>query len=315
MQDLLASRLGVPPLDCLIVGGGPAGLTAAIYLARFRRRFALVDGGESRARWIPRSHNHPGFVDGIGCVELLARLHRQLARYPSATLDGTVETLARRPDGTFEARVGGAALVAETVIVATGIVDRTPALAGVDEATARGVLRQCPICDGFEAIDRRVAIVGSDRHALGEAMFLRTYTPHLTVLTLGTPLAAGPREIAKAHAAGIAIDERRLAGITDRPGAGACRLTFADGGEAEIDVVYVALGSEKRNGPARALGVALTGDGCITTDAHQRTSIDGCWAAGDIVTGLDQIGVAMAQGEIAATDVHNHLRRREGLCL
>ena len=314
MHDLLAPRLGSLPLDCLIVGGGPAGLTAAIYLARFRRRFALVDAGESRARWIPRSHNHPGFVHGVGGAELLERLRRQLARYPSATLEGTVETMTRRPDGTFEASVGGAALVAATVIVATGIVDRAPALVGVDEATARSAVRQCPICDGYEVIDRRVAIVGGDSHALGEAMFLLGYTSSLTVLTLGAPLAAAPHEIAKAEAAGIIVDERPIAGADLAEGRLA-RLHFTDGSVATFDAVYAALGSEKRNGPARGLGVALTGDGCIRTDAHQRTSVEGCWAAGDIVTGLDQIAVAMAQAEIAATDVHNRLRRREGLCL
>src|SRR3712207_2958758 len=92
-----------PPLDCLIIGGGPGGLTAAIYLARFRRRFLLVDAGQSRASWIPRSHNHPAFPDGINGIELLERMRAQLASHEADIQHGTVTCLSRNADGSFSA--------------------------------------------------------------------------------------------------------------------------------------------------------------------------------------------------------------------
>lgn len=310
-----AVRLGDSPFDSVIVGGGPAGLTAAIFLARFRRRFLLIDAGASRARWIPRSRNHPGFVDGIGGKALLDRLRRQLAQHPSATLGGEVTSVAKRPDGLFEVRVGGALLTSATLVVATGIVDHEPPLPGVASAVSRGLVRLCPICDAFEATDGRIAVIGHRRQALSQAVFLTGYSSAVTVLTLGAPVDADASDVARAGALGIEFVTAPVSGVAFGAPAAPVRIDFADGRTGHFDCAYAALGFSARNGPVAGMGVALTEDGRIATDAHQRTSVDGCWAAGDIVTGLNQLAVAMAQAEIAAVDVHNALRRRAGRML
>lgn len=301
------------PLDCLIVGGGPAGLTAAIYLARFRRRFFLADGGDSRASLIPRSHNHPAFQDGVNGLELLARMRVQLKRFGATPYDGCIETIEARDDGCFTATMDGRTVTAAHVLLATGVIDIPPPTAEGPEWVRTGLVRLCPICDGFEAIDRAVVIVGHTPHAFGEALFLRTYTGDITVATAGHPCDLSPDLRNRIKAAGIKVVEAPLRAIVARDGCS--EVMFEDGSVLTTDVVYSALGNKPRNSLATQLGVTLQDDGRIATNAHQRTSVERCYAAGDIVTGLNQIAVAMAQGEIAAVDIHNRLRMTEGLTL
>jgi len=303
-----------PPLDCLVIGGGPGGLTAAIYLARFHRRFVLVDAGQSRASWIPRSHNHPGFPTGIGGMELLQRMREQLQGHGAVVHSGLVSNLARQEDGTFRALIGETTLIASHVILATGVVDIEPPLPNVLDAVRRGLVRQCPICDAFEMTDRKLAVIGRGLQGLGEALFLRTYTADITLVTLGQSLDLDEENGRRMEEAGIRVIEMPVAEIAlenDR----IAKFTFEDGAELAFDAIYSALGIHPRADLAASLGVELHEDRRIVTDAHQRTSVEGCYAAGDIVTGLNQLGVAMAQAEIAAVDIHNRLRAREGLRL
>jgi thioredoxin reductase (NADPH) len=317
------SRLEVEPelsgehtsFDCIIVGGGPGGLTAAIYLARFRRSFVLIDAGQSRASWIPRSHNHPGFPDGVGGIELLNRMRDQLHGHGGTVQSSTVTALTCHQDGSFSVTIDkGRTVLGSHVILATGVVDVEPPLPNVLEAVRRGLVRQCPICDAYEMIDRKLVVIGNGTIGLGEALFLRTYTPDITLVTLGQPLDLSDENRRRMEDAGIRAIETPLSDIiveNDR----IARFDFGEGANVTFDAIYSALGSHPRADLAAALGIALHADRRIITDAHQRTSIEGCYAAGDIVTGLNQLGVAMAQGEIAAVDIHNRLRARDGLRL
>src|SRR5690606_32642995 len=131
------------PLDCLVIGGGPAGLTAAIYLARYKRRFLVVDAGESRCSLIPTSHNHSGFPDGINGFELLDRMAAQARKYGAAIDKGRVNQVHRAPDGTFVAIVGSHEARAKTVLLATGVIDIEPDLPDVENAVRRGLMRHC----------------------------------------------------------------------------------------------------------------------------------------------------------------------------
>jgi thioredoxin reductase (NADPH) len=308
------SRTGDAPVDCVIVGGGPGGLTAAIYLARFHRRFVLIDAGESRASWIPRSHNHPGFPDGVNGIELLERMRAQLRQHDSDVNVGTVTSLKCQPDGLFSATCDGIGVTASHVILATGVVDVEPPLPNALEAVRRGLVRQCPICDGYEMTDRKLVVIGRDDQGLGEALFLRTYTADITLVTLGQPLALSAENRRLMGEAGLRAVETPVTEIACE-GDRIARLEFSDGSALTFDAIYSALGIHPRADLAALLGVELHPDRRIVTDTHQRTSIEGCYAAGDIVTGLNQIGVAMAHGEIAAVDIHNRLRAREGLRL
>jgi thioredoxin reductase (NADPH) len=143
------------PYDCLIVGAGPAGLAAATYLARYRRDVKVVDSGESRAAKIPRSRNIPGFPAGISGTDLLERLRAQARRAGIAISPGCVTSIEREDDG-FLARVGRRVVRARRVLLATGTTDHVPLPGLSQRATQRGIVRWCPICDGMEALDRKV---------------------------------------------------------------------------------------------------------------------------------------------------------------
>jgi thioredoxin reductase (NADPH) len=301
------------PLDCVIVGGGPAGLTAAIFLARFKRRFVLIDGGDSRASWIPRSHNHPAYPGGINGEELLARMQEQVREFGGRRLLGTVEALAQGPDDLFGVETTEGRFQAAHLILATGVRDNLPPIDRAVKHVREGAIRQCPICDGYEVQAQRVAVLGAGANAAGEALFLRTYTDDLTLVTMDGPLAIGAEDRERLDAAAIRIVEVPLRGMEARPGE--VDLHFADGTLLSFDTVYSGLGVEPRTGIAESLGVEFTEDRRFVTDPKQRTSVPGVYAAGDAVTGLNQIAVAMAQAEIAAVDLHNALRRAERMTL
>ncbi len=302
---------GEAAIDCLVVGGGPAGLTAAIYLARFRRSVVVVDDGHSRARWIPRSHNHAGFPDGIGGEELLARMRAQAARYGARLVEGRVERIAAAAGGGFRAVRSIPSPSARTLLLATGTENRRP---DIDPATHhaaldRGQLRYCPVCDGFEASGQAIGVIGGDSHGVVEALFLATYSPDITLLAVEA-MELDPEDRACLDRFGIGVEPRPIARIEFTESGVVAHLQ--GGGERRFDTVYPALGSESNDDLARALGIEL-GDGCcITVDKKQRTSRAGVYAAGDIVQALDQISVAMGHAAIAATTLHNDLRAEEG---
>ena len=295
-------------LDCLIVGGGPAGLTAAIYLARFRRRFLLVDAAKSRASWIPVSHNHPGYPDGIVGTELLARMREQAERYGARIVTGEIRGLEKLPGGGFAAEgPDGVPIKAKRVLLATGVDDGAPPLPlpVLGEAVSRGLLRYCPICDAYEVIGRRVALVGASKCRVHEALLLRGYTEDLTVLTLRNPWSLGEEERATLREAGVKVIEEPVAELAIQGKSIGARTT--EGEWHHFDSLYAALGLGARSDLARSLGAEHDSDGALAVDGHQQTSIKGLYAAGDVVQGLAQISVAMGHAAIAATAIHNGL--------
>lgn len=299
------------PLECLVIGGGPAGLAAATYLARFRRRLLLVDGGASRAALIPRSHNLPGFPDGIPGGELLARQREQARRYGAPVLDGLVTGLEQTPDGLFEAHIEegsahSATVRARTVLLCTGVVDIEPVLPDVVDAIRRGLVRHCPICDGYEVIGQRIGVIGRNAAAAGEALFLRTYSEDVTLLTLGEPVDLDENTRARLAASDVRVVDEPVAEVTIEADA-ILALCLRDSGPAPFDTIYSALGSRVRSDLARELGARHDWNGSIFVDEHQRTSVLGLWAAGDVVCGLEQISVATGHAAIAATDIHRSL--------
>lgn len=298
---------GRKALDCVVVGAGPAGLTAAIYLARFRRDALVIDSGASRAAWIPRSRNHPGFPDGIRGKTLLARMRRQAETYGARIEPGDVRSIRAEADG-FTLTTGTTTLQARKVILATGVVDRTPPTPGVQDAIARGLIRICPICDGYEVTGQSVAVIGNDAHSAAEALFLTTYSDRVTLVHVTEPEAL-PADMRQAlQAAGVELLEAPVDSLVlDRRQLQA--LCFAGGrGVREFDAVYSALGVTPRTQLAVDLGARLDDSGRLFVGDHQETSIPGLYAAGDVVRGLNQISTAEGEGAIAATDVHNALR-------
>jgi thioredoxin reductase (NADPH) len=303
--SLRASLGGVISNDCIIVGGGPAGLTAAIYLARFLLRVTVFDGGQSRAASIPCTHNHAGYPGGIAGKELLARMREQATAYGARIVEASVSALRRDGDN-FIATTGNGELVAKSVLLATGVVNNRPEMSEAihDEALARGLLRYCPICDGYEVRDRNIAVLGSGVRGADEALFLRSYSADITLVTPDGDDGLDGKCRQSLAAAGVRIVQGPVARFAI--GDSAIALTVA-GKVLSFDTLYPALGSVIRSELAAELGVQLSDEGCPMVDAHQRTSVAGLYAAGDVVLGLDQISNAMGQGGIAATTIRNDL--------
>jgi thioredoxin reductase (NADPH) len=294
------------PLEAAIIGGGPAGLTAAIYLGRFFRRFVVFDGGESRADWIPRSHNHPGFPAGIAGAKLLGRMRRQARLYGARIVRARVLGLERGDDG-FALAVGRRSLAARFVILATGVEDIEPPFPKISRAVKRGLVRICPICDAYEVRNRNIAVIGADHRGAREALFLRDYSPRVSLLHVGPAenLAASDRQ--DLAGAGIEVIETPVSEVVIE-GDRILAFDHDDGIRRAFEIVYSALGIRPRAELAQTAGAKLEAAGCAVVDAHQRTTVEGLYAAGDVVRGLNQMSIAQAEGAVAATDIHNRLR-------
>lgn len=295
--------------DCIIVGGGPAGLTAAIYLARYHLRIRLYDCGTSRAALIPCTHNHAGYPGGIKGTELLRRMREQASEFGVEHVDTIVTRIV--PDGDlFHVHTADGAVQARAVLLATGVHNHAPDMdeAVHDDALARGLIRYCPICDGYEVTDKRVGVIGTGDHGMREALFLRGYTRDVTLIS-----HQGPHELDQS-----CQEKLREAGIDYIDGP--CSPIHVEddeivvgtaAGERRFDSIYPALGSHIRSELAVAAGAeAAEEDGCLVVDDHQMTSIPGLFAAGDVVLGLDQISNAMGQAGVASTKIRNLLDER-----
>ena len=295
-----------PILDCLIIGGGPAGLTAAIYLARFHLDILVVDGGKSRAALIPCTRNHAGYPDGIEGTELLQRMRDQACKYGAKIETEYVTKLELNKDGLFTATWGSGTALARTVLLATGVSNRRPPMDEElhDAALGRGLIRYCPICDGYEVTDKRVGVIGSDSHGVAEAVFIRSYTADVTLIAPDKALSLKPEDDRKLKDAGIdCVDGPAQAVAIDKD----CIVVDTAEGHYAFDSVYPALGSDTHTQLGEMVGAKLAEDGCFLCDSHQRTSIPGLYAAGDVVHGLDQISHAMGEGGVAATTIRNDL--------
>ena len=293
-------------VDVAVVGGGPAGLAAALYLARFLRSIVVFDAGDARAKLIPKTNNCPGFPDGIAGTELLDRLRRQTADYDVNIIDGCVSSAVKAENGLFLLSTTAGIVEASTVILATGIVDKAPAIARLREGIAKGAIRLCPVCDAYEAKGKRVGIVGAQQAALKEAVFLKAYTSSVSML-FNYPQDVSQSLREQAAAAGVeiwdSVDDLTLCddGVD---------VVMADGStKRHIDVVYTAMGCDVRSELAYALGAELDEEGHVLVGADLETCVSGLYAIGDVARALNQIAVGFGHAALAATHIHKYLRR------
>lgn len=215
---------------------------------------------------------------------------------------------AREKDG-FVAIATDLPVRCRKVLLATGVVDRQPELSHLRELIYRGEVRLCPICDGYEVVGRKVGVLGPIEHAIGKLAFLRTYTRHLTLLPISAqPLK--PEHQKWLAEAGITVPPSFITDL--RVEGDVITAVFATGEERKVDVLYPAMGADPRSDLLKALHGRTNVDGCIVTDEHQRTTVGGVYAAGDVVHELNKISVAAGHAAIAATHIHNSLREENG---
>ncbi|PVX30906.1 NAD(P)/FAD-dependent oxidoreductase [Sphingomonas pokkalii] len=296
--------------DCIIIGGGPAGLTAAIYLSRYHLKIRLFDCGSSRAALIPCTHNHAGYPDGISGLDLLAAMRAQAEQY--GTVREAAKVTSLRPiEGGFAARIGDREVRARSVLLATGVINHRPPMPDDvhDAALANGQIRYCPVCDGYEVTDKRVAVYGTGEHGAREALFVRSFTRDVTLIAPDRH-DLPPEQIDQLEAAGVV----RVEGpATDWRLEQDHILLATPKGPLKFDSLYPALGSHSRSELAVEAGARADPSGCLEVDDHQRTSLPGLFAAGDVAKGLDQISHAMGEAGVAATTIRNMLNAERPL--
>ncbi|MBA2652206.1 MAG: NAD(P)/FAD-dependent oxidoreductase [Tatlockia sp.] len=298
------SKVTIDASDCVVVGGGPAGLTAATYLARFRRNVVIFDTYHSRALKIPCSRNYPCFPQGIAGKEILQKLRRQLYLYKVPIIREAVEHLKLNSNG-FQVTTKNRVINTKNVLLATGVEDIEPDLPNIKKGLQRKLIHHCPICDAYELINKRIAIIEKGKAGLEEALFIREYTPHITLINIEKDTCWTKEELKKIKEASFKVINQSIQEITLIPNA--LKIYFDDNSMAEFDSLYCALGCVKHNQLGNELK-AKQKEGLFIVDKDQQTSVVGLYAAGDIVTNLHQLCVAEGQAAIAATAIHNRCR-------
>lgn len=298
--------------EIAIIGAGPAGLSAALYAARYCRSTIVLHDGKARAQGIPLTHNAPGFDSGISGPDLLDRMRHHAEKYGAIFVEMHVDTAILEGDRFHLKANDGSEWTARTLILATGLeLNKIPLDQQThDDAVAKGVLRYCPVCDGYEHRGARIGVVGCDASGAAEALFLRQFSDDVKLLPRrDVELSASERR--DLEAAGVTTVTAPIVGYEPCDNE---MLVFLEGSSEpmKFDVIYPALGSRPRSRLARALGLAVDEAGKVDAKLPFGSDVPGLFAAGDVVEGLDQISVAMGHGAIAATKAHNWLRERDG---
>ena len=300
--------------DAIVVGGSFAGLSAAMQLARARRRVLVVDAGRPRNRFSRASHGFLG-QDGRSPAAILETARTQVLAYPTAGFRADEATHAEQRGGTFAvALASGVTARARRLVLATGIVDELPDLPGLRERWGTTVLH-CPYCHGYEVADGRLGVLAVGEPSVHQALLLPDWSADVTLFTNGTfePTAAHRDALATR---GVRIEPRPLAGLVgDGPALAGLRLRGADGGPdgdevVALDALFTASRTRMASPLAEQLGCAFD-DGpfgpVIRTDARKETTVPGVYAAGDAARAPHNATWASADGVTAGVSAHQSL--------
>ena len=299
-------------LDAVVVGGGPAGLSAATWLARYRKQVVVLDSGEHRNRWVDRAHGYLG-SDPMAPAELLASAREDLARYPEAEVrPGRAVTARRRDDGNFVVGLeDGTEVEARRIVLATGVQDVFPDVEGFFEHYGCSVFH-CPTCDGYEARDRPVVAFGWSEQVVGFALTLLGWARTVTVVTDGRRFEGDTRDRERLAAQGVRVLEGEAVALEGERG----RLEGVRlrGGEVlDCELAFFSIAHVPASDLDRQLGCRRTEEDCVAVDEQGATSVPGAYAAGDVTPGLQLVQVAAAKGTVAGVACARSLRGEGGI--
>jgi thioredoxin reductase (NADPH) len=292
--------------DVLVIGGGPAGLAAALQLARYDRRVALFDTGHGRSTWHQVNHNYLGFPGGVAARRLRELGRQQLAAYSSVTvLAHKVESVTRSQEQ-FAAQGEAGTWIGRALILCTGVLDHYPHFEGWQEFVGRSIF-WCITCDGYGAKGARVLVIGNTNQALMEAMQLSRFTRKLTVLTDSHRWSLDPAVVERVTASGIPIVYDRIERIEGHDGRLVAVYTQS-GQRLALDQLFCEQGCTPQSRLAAQLGARLDAQGYVVVDDEQQTCVSGVFAAGDVALGhAHQIATAVHEGSTAASAANYYL--------
>jgi thioredoxin reductase len=291
--------------DVTIVGGGPAGLTASLFLARYLHSVVLIDSRDPR-NWEARGINGYLGLHGITPPELRERGRAEVTRYGGTLVDGCVSTVRREAEDRFVTTLeNGRTFTSLRLMLAIGIKDVWPKVAGLDQCYGQTV-HHCPDCDGHEARDKRTVVIASGRSAAGMALSLTTWTRDITICTNGKPAGIEPRVRAKLDALKIPVVEQPLVRL-ESDGSKVRALVVSDGSTLDCERIFFAIGHYPADDLGVQLGCKRDDEGLIVVDDMYRTSVRNVFAAGDITPGPHLAIAAAGGGAVAALAMHASL--------
>jgi len=292
--------------DVLVVGGGPAGLSAALMLGRCRRRVLVCDFGLPRNR---RSRALHGYLtrDGVAPPELNDLGRRELASYGVEFRCVGVTAARREPTSFRISLANGAEEEGRYLLIATGVVDDLPAIPGFEDCYGRSIFH-CPYCDGWESRDRRMAAFGRGKPVVGLALGLRTWSGDIIVCTHGARLER--EAVERLSRNGIEVRGERIAAIDHRDGE-LTRVVFEGGGAIDRDVLFFTTAQHPQSPLAAALGCTMTRRGVVRTGMLSDTNVERVFVAGDASRDAQFAVVAAAEGVKAALAINRALQAEE----
>jgi thioredoxin reductase len=297
--------------DCIVVGAGPAGLSASLFLARYRRRTLTFHHNSPRNEY---AHGVHGFLGhhGISPAELLARGRDEVTSHGGLIIEACVTRIEQLANEHFRVHTGNGDQNARTfdarrVLLATGLRDVTPDCPGFRDFYGVSV-HHCPDCDGYECIDKRIAVLGTGTKTVGFALGLLTWTEKITLITEDKD-GLSKDDRAKLAAFDISVRDQSIKSLAgDLESKQLSRILFNDGDALECDALFFNLGTEPASNLHQMLGCKLDEScGLVWVDQTRQTSVAGVYAAGDITPNSQLAIVAAAEGAMAAIHLHDSL--------
>jgi thioredoxin reductase len=302
----------LPSVDVAVVGGGPAGLAAALWAARYRRRVLLIDGGRPRNAPTTATHGYLG-TDGADPWDLISCARKDLLDYPEVTLVADAEAIAVEvhADG-FEVVLDDDRTVrALRLILATGLVDVLPRIDRFKEHFGSCAFT-CPTCDGYEAQNKRIVVIGDHQDFTAFAVGLLDWATNITMVVETTSAEARTGELDNVRAAGIDVVIGTPAALLGDAGT-LEGVRLADGSVVACDMIFCAAGTVQHSDLAARLGCEISDEGCVVVDGDGRTSVPNVFAAGDMTPGPHLVQIAAAKGTRAGIAAAISLRGKAGV--